>query len=137
MKTLKKVIAVAAVGAMLAVPVAAEAPGVHDLTDDELKALYMDVKQELMDRGIWEGTTLPAGVYVGGEDLPVGTYTCVANKSAQIHIYRCFEDFANQKNMVTWFRVDDNEEFNIKLEEGMCWYIQTSATVRPMVGLDW
>ena len=53
------------------------------MSDDELLALMKQVQQEIVDRRIEGTATLPGGKYIGGKDIPAGTYiyTCLAKGS--------------------------------------------------------
>ena len=59
---------------------AADAVDLSRMSDAEVVALYEQVAQEIVRRGISRTATLPAGTYIAGEDLPAGRYvfTCLA-----------------------------------------------------------
>lgn len=106
------------------------------LTDAELKTLYISVKDELMERKLWESSTLPAGMYQAGKGLPEGTYECTAKSYGMIFIYKDYQSFLDDKHN-NWFTVDEGEMFTIALYGDVVYYIELNATVRPFVGLSW
>lgn len=58
----------------------AEGVDLESLSDEEIIALLQRVEQEIVDRKIEATATLEKGVYIGGKDIPVGSYTftCLA-----------------------------------------------------------
>lgn len=58
----------------------AEEIDLSTLTNDEIMTLMNRVQQEIVDRHIAGTATLASGAYIGGRDLPVGSYifTCLA-----------------------------------------------------------
>ena len=50
------------------------------LSDDEIVALLNRVQEEVVDRHIERTATLASGAYIGGKDIPAGSYifTCLA-----------------------------------------------------------
>lgn len=139
----RKCVAVAAVGAMLAVPVAAEAPGVHDLTDDELKALYMDVKNEMAERGLFESVIVPAGEFVGGVDLPVGKFVFASlDSQAYMQCYSSKETYTEDKlnnsykHQMYDFVSKDGSEVVIDIEEGRLYCFNDQTKMTRFTGIE-
>ena len=59
----------------ITLPVAcAEAPAFGDYSDDEIVKLLKQVQDEIVARNIEKTARLTAGTYVGGRDIPVGSY---------------------------------------------------------------
>ena len=134
---MKKLIAVVLILCLLIPAAVAEAPDVKSLSDDDVKALYKDVKAELMERKLWDESVLPAGVYVAGMGLPEGTYECTATSSGQVVIYPDYKTFAENGYMIDWMRIEPGEKFTLSLYGEVCYLIKFNSIVRPFVGLDW
>lgn len=75
----KKCVAVAAVGAMLAVPARAEVD-LSGLSLAELVELRQKVTMAMWETEEWQEVTVPVGVWVVGEDIPVGHWTIKATE---------------------------------------------------------
>lgn len=75
---MKKTLALILIVCLLAVPaVYASAEDVTDLSvlnDEQLVALLAEVQTEIVARHIEKTASLPAGTYIGGRDVPVGSY---------------------------------------------------------------
>lgn len=75
---MKKILALILTVCLLAVPMAfASAEDVTDLSllnDEQLVALLAEVQSEIVARHIEKTASLPAGTYIGGRDVPVGSY---------------------------------------------------------------
>jgi len=54
----------------------------EDLTDEELRLLLMQLQAEFAARGLAGTAQLPGGTYVGGLDLPVGSYVLACDGSS-------------------------------------------------------
>ena len=143
MLNLKKCVAVIAMNALLAVPVAAEAPGIHDLTDDELKTLYVNVKNEMAERGMFESVIVPAGEFVGGVDLPVGKYV-FASLDSQVYI-QCYpsretyiDDMSNRMliHQIYAYESKDGSEIAIEIEDGYLYCFNDQAKMSRFVGIE-
>ena len=134
---MKRLIAVILTVALLIPCAVAEAPvNVHDLSDADLKALYAEVKQELMERKLWDSAVLPAGFYQAGKNLPEGTYECVASKTGAVYVYKDYDHFLKE-DTIKYFYPDENESFVISLYGEVCYFVKMECTVRPFVGLSW
>ncbi|MBO4704991.1 MAG: hypothetical protein J5647_04560 [Spirochaetaceae bacterium] len=111
---------------------------VNDMSNDELKSLYKSVKQELINRKLWDKSTLPAGVYISGESLPEGSYECIVLYDyTGILSYKTYDDFANNKSYVSIYQLNEGDVFLLTLKGNMCWDIRKPVIVRPFVGMDW
>lgn len=113
------------------------AEDVSSMTDAELKALYVAVKEELMARKLWDTAVLPAGVYVGGRDLPEGTYECVIKNIGFVTMYKNYETFMTSHTNIGYMRLDAGESFIMSLYGDIAYFIDEECTVRPFVGLSW
>ena len=75
---MKKTLALILIVCLLAVPaVYASAEDVTDLSglnDEQLVALLAEVQTEIVARHIEKTASLPAGTYIGGRDVPAGSY---------------------------------------------------------------
>lgn len=76
----------AAVETAAAVHEAAALPGsfpeISTFTDEELRLLLMQLQAEFAARGLAGTAQLPGGTYVGGLDLPVGSYVLACDGSS-------------------------------------------------------
>ena len=79
---MKKTLALILTVCLLAVPaVYASAEDVTDLSslnDEQLVALLAEVQNEIVARHIEKTASLTAGTYIGGRDVPVGSYVLTA-----------------------------------------------------------
>lgn len=62
---------------------AEETANLSDYSDDELLTLLSAVQSEIVDRKIEKTATLTAGTYIGGQDVPIGTYVLTAAGSEE------------------------------------------------------
>lgn len=119
----------------------ASAEGVSFMPDADLKALYKSVKEELMNRKLWDTSILPAGIYIGGVNLPEGYYELTLNDSDIIAAWNSYEDFKEDahdaKKTVFYQYTRKGSMITMSLIDGMCWRIPCDAIVRPFVGFDW
>lgn len=133
---MKKLLAVVLMLCLL-VPWAA-AEDVKSLNDEELKSLYIAIKEELMERKLWDTSFLPAGVYIGGLNLPVGSYELTLRDSGIIRAYRDYETFLEGGENYIYYTFHDSDTlFTLTLTEGVCWVIPMDAMARPFTGLVW
>lgn len=115
----------------------ATAEDVPSMSDADLKALYKSVKQELMDRKLWDASILPAGVYQAGLNLPEGVYECISSEDKNaVYIYASYDDFLKD-DFFEYFYPNEGNAFVIVLKGEVCYYVKKPCTVRPFVGLDW
>lgn len=139
---MKKLLAVLLVLCLLPWVYAEESPAITEvvsaLSDAELKELYVAVKNELMERKLWDTSFLPAGVYIGGLNLPVGSYELTLRDSGIIRAFRDYETFLEGgKNFIYYTFHDSDTLFTLTLTEGVCWVLPMDAMVRPFTGLVW
>jgi len=134
---MKKLFAVALILCLLIPAAVAEAPvDVKNLSDAELKALYKDVKAELMERKLWDASTLPAGLYQAGKGLPEGVYECIAIKETRIVMYSNTKKF-NEGTNCGFYTVQEGDSFIISLYDEIIYKVDSMCKVRPFLGLDW
>ena len=134
---MKKLFAVVLILCLLIPAAVAKAPvDVKTLSDAELKALYKDVKTELMERKLWDEAKLPAGLYQAGKGLPEGAYECVAIKETRVVMYSNSNKF-NEGTNCGFFTVDEGESFIMTLYDEIVYKVDSMCNVRPFVGLDW
>jgi hypothetical protein len=57
-------------------------PALSTFTNDELRLLLMQLQAEFAARGLAGTAQLPGGTYVGGLDLPVGSYVLACDGSS-------------------------------------------------------
>ena len=135
---MKKLLAVALILCLLIPYAVAETPvDVTAMSDADLKALYVSIKEELITRKLWEKAVLPAGVYVGGRDLPEGTYECVIKNEGFVIMYENYETFITSNMNIGYMWLDAGESFIMSLYDGIVYSIDEECTVRPFVGFDW
>lgn len=134
---MKKMIAVVLMLCLLIPAAVAEAPDVKSLSDDELKALYKDVKAELMERKLWDSSVLPMGLYRAGIDLPEGVYECVPLKSGYFELFDSYETFIEKNSGLRTLYFKENEVFTMSLIGNVCYFVSENCTVRPYSGLVW
>ena len=134
---MKKLLAVALILCLLIPCAVAEAPvDVKNLSDAELKALYKDVKAELMERKLWDSATLPAGTYYKNKPLPEGTYECTMKSSGYIWIYKTYNEYLQDGDYKLLY-LKEGQMFNLYLYDDVVYVLASDAIVRPFVGLDW
>ena len=113
------------------------AENVSAMSDADLKALYKSIKEELMNRKLWEESTLPAGVYQAGLNLPEGTYHCKSSeKNNSVILFANYEDFLNNKYF-EYFYPNDGDEFVMTLKGTVCYYVKKPCIVMPFLGFNW
>ena len=134
---MKKLFAVALILCLLIPAAVAEAPvDVKNLSDDELKALYKDVKAELMERELWDGTTLPAGIYIAGKGLPEGTYELTALSRGQVRVFKDYDSFTENR-LGQWVQLQPGDKYTLALYGETCYFIMFNSTVHTFLDLDW
>lgn len=140
---MKKLLAVVLVLCLLVPCAFAEAPvDVKSMSDAELKSLYISVKEELMERKLWDTSILPAGIYIGGVTLPEGYYELTLNDSDIVAAWKSYEDYKqdtinNVNNVVFYQYLKKGTKITMSLVDGMVWRIPCDCVVRPFTGLDW
>ena len=83
---MKKIICILALVVMFAGVACADAPDFSDWTYDQLVTLHLYVGQEIMKRPEWKETTVPAGNWIVGVDIPEGQYSIKPVKYGYIKI---------------------------------------------------
>ena len=101
-------------------------------TDDELKAEFYALREEMIARGIWDSDTLPAGVYIVGVSIPVGSFEIVPTKHGTIQMYQDNESFKNKKNRFVYDILSENEPYAITLTEGVCVNLECPCSIKPL-----
>ena len=102
----------------------AEGVDLSTYSDEELLALLGAVQQEVAARRIERTATLPAGIYIGGRDLPVGGYVLVSvsseNRKIGDLLLRKSPDESGEKEEILDEHIYQDEEhsFYVYLEEG-------------------
>lgn len=75
---MKKTLVLFLIVCLLAVPVAfasaEDAADLSSLNDEQLVALLAEVQSEIVARHIEKTASLTAGTYIGGRDIPAGSY---------------------------------------------------------------
>lgn len=97
----------------------AESFSFDDLTNEELLELFKEVQNEITSRGIEKTATLSTGIYVGGIDIPVGSY-CFAsdgeNGDTGGFYYQSSSSMA--KSFSEFARNEEQPEYYVTIEEG-------------------
>lgn len=134
---MKKIFAIALILAMLMPVSIAEAPvNVEVLSDAELKSLYVTVKNELIERKLWDESTLPAGMYEAGKGLPEGTYECVLKNNGRVSIYQNYDNFLSGK-IREQLRLEAGQSFTLSLYGSVVYFLEFESIVRPFTGPSW
>ncbi len=134
---MKKILTITLILALLIPLAVAEAPvDVKALSDTELKSIYVAVKEELMERKLWEESTLPAGVYQAGKALPEGAYECILKNDGRVIIYQDYEHFLNDR-INNFLDLEKGQEFTLSLYGDVVYYLTFNSTVRPFIGPMW
>jgi hypothetical protein len=134
---MKKLLSVVLMLCLLIPAAIAEAPvDVKSLTNDELKALYVDVKTELMERKLWDSAKLPDGVYMAGKGLPEGTYECTLTTSGIYKIFKDYDSFISD-NYLEWGKLYEGEMFTMSLYGDLVYFVSFNSIVKPFIGPSW
>lgn len=137
---MKKLFAVALLICLLLPCAIAEAPvDVKNLSDDELKALYSSVKEEITNRKLFDVGTLPAGVYQAGVDLPEGKYECtVIGDGGTVEAFRNYESYLEGEagDEIFWDVLDEGESFVMNLRGDVVYEIGFTSEVRFFTGIS-
>ena len=102
----------------------AEGVGLNTYSDEELLALLGAVQQEVAARRIERTATLPAGIYIGGRDLPVAGYMLVhpsgaIGDSGIIELNEVEDEDGDREEILYEFLdVEQEHSFYVYLEEG-------------------
>ena len=103
---------------------------------DELILLSQALNAEIVSRPEWEGTTIPAGQWVIGKDIPAGTYSIRTDKLVGVTVWRKeVQNFTNG-GMVFNELIDENNPYGkLKLETGWILEISLPITLAPPAAL--
>lgn len=134
---MKKLFAVALMLCLLIPAAVAEAPDVKSMSDAELKALYVSVKEELMNRKLWDSATLPAGVYQAGKGLPEGTYECTLLDDGVAVSWGSYENYLKQEKRASYIILKKGEQFTMPLYGDIVWELEFQSSVKPYTGFVW
>ncbi len=119
----------------------ADVQDISELTDDEIVELLGKVNEEFVRRGIEKSAELPAGKYIGGKDLPAGSYivTCKTDESHHgiVWVSAAADDLNNQYPSILYEHVSfsSEEKFRVTIEEGGILNLPFAATVTISAGL--
>ncbi|MGI6238050.1 MAG: hypothetical protein ACOYI5_00285 [Christensenellales bacterium] len=110
-------------------------------TDDEIVALLAQVQGEISSRGIEKTATIDAGQYVGGRDIPAGTYVLICKTDAKQHGIvwlsaagdNLDEDYPSK--LYEHVSFDREETFFIDVEEGGILSVPFTAQLRISGGV--
>ena len=123
---------------ILLIPIAAaESLDLSSMTDDEIVDLYDKLTNEIVTRGMEKTATLPAGKYIAGKDIPVGSYiiTCSTDESHHGIVWASSptDDLSSEYPSVLYEHVSfsTEEKFKITMEEGgiLCLPFTASLTI--------
>ena len=113
----------------------ADVPDLSDLTDAEIVELMGKVTEELVGRGIEKSAELPAGKYIGGKDLPAGSYIISCKTDENHHgivwVSAAADDLNNQYPSILYEHVSfrTEEKFRVTIEEGGILNLPFAATI--------
>lgn len=105
-------------------PVLAETLVLSQYTDEEILDLLKQVQAEIAVRGFEKTATLPSGRYVGGKDIPAGSYilTCKtdANQHGIVWLSAAKDNLEDDypSKLYEHISFDREETFYIDVEEG-------------------
>ena len=89
---MKKTLVLFLIVCLLAVPVAfasaEDAADLSSLNDEQLVALLAEVQSEIVARHIEKTASLTAGTYIGGRDIPAGSYVLATAGTKDDYPYR-------------------------------------------------
>ena len=109
--------------------------------DDELVELLMALQQEIADRKIEKTAELEKGRYVGGKDLPVGSYVLDCETDSDHHgivwVSAPEDDLENEYPSIIYDHVsfDSKETYRFSIEEGGILYVPFSAKLTISAGV--
>lgn len=86
---------------------------------DQLRQLISDINAEIVSRPEWKETTVPAGVWTVGTDIPAGTYS-LRSEGALVLIWRREKNDYSDSGLYFNNVIDEDNSFGkVILEEGM------------------
>lgn len=103
--------------------VAEELIDISQYSDEEIISLVAQFQTELVNRGIEKTASLNAGKYIGGKDIPAGTYVLFCKTDNNHHgivWLRAADDLENDypSKLYEHIGFDGEETFYIEIEEG-------------------
>lgn len=102
------------------------------LSFDDLVSLQRKLSLEIMSRPEWKETTVPAGEYTVGEDIPAGVYSITAIEWMAAITYKKPNAYVKDS-----FVISKGESVNkINLPEGTTIVIDHKVIFAPSKGLD-
>lgn len=119
----------------------AETIDMSKYTDNEIVALLERVQGEIASRGIEKTATIEAGQYVGGKDIPVGSYILICKTDANHHgivwlsaaADNLEEDYPSK--LYEHISFDREESFYIDIEESGILNVPFTAQLRISSGV--
>ena len=127
---------------LLLIPVAvADTEDLSSLSDDEIIELLEKVNEEIVSRGIAKSAELPVGKYIGGKDLPVGSYIITCKTDEKHHgivwVSAAADDLNNQYPSILYEHVSfsSEEKFRVTIEDGGILNLPFAATVTISAGM--
>lgn len=140
---MRKTLALILTICLLAVPMAfASAEDVTDLSslnDEQLVALLAEVQSEIVARHIEKTASLTAGTYIGGRDIPAGSYilsTVGTEDEFGIVSLRSVNDPADDypSKLYEFKHGDDSYSVFVRIEEGDALILPFPYTLTISVG---
>lgn len=87
---------------IMTVSVYAEGIDLSEMSDDEIRSLIEQARDELFGRGVLRSGTLLKGGYVAGQDIAVGTYTVSKPEGEYALSYIVLNDINDYQNYDMW-----------------------------------
>ena len=112
------------------------------LSDDELLELNTVLKQELVDRGLVKTSTIPAGRYIGGRDIPTGTYVIVLESEIKygnpyvILFPDDSYDKSSTQGSLSYASLKQGDSAFISIEAGNMLYVSHTMRISVFTGID-
>ena len=119
----------------------AESIDMSQYTDNEIITLLEQVQGEIASRGIEKTATIEAGQYVGGKDIPVGSYVLICKTDSDHHgiVWLSAKDDNLKENypskLYEHISFDKEETFYIVVEEGGILNVPFTAQLRISGGV--
>lgn len=119
----------------------AETVDMSKYTDGEIISLLERIQGEVVSRGIERTATIEAGQYIGGKDIPVGSYILICKMDANHHgiiwLFAADDNLENdyQSKLYEHISFDREESFYINIEEGSILNVPFTAQLRISSGV--
>ena len=101
-------------------------------TDEEIKADFRSLVDEMISRGIWMSDVLPAGIYVVGVSIPVGSYELIPQKYGTIQMYSSIDALKNHEKRILFDQIYEGEPYILTLTEGVCFNLESTCAIKPL-----